>query len=51
MHEHQRCDRDNHINVNYPNLKSKARSNFNKRCGDETRYGSFDYLSIMMYRR
>ena len=48
-HEHQRCDRDRYISVNDSNLKSKARSNFNKRCDDETRYGSFDYLSIMMY--
>ena len=50
LHEHQRCDRDRYINVNDPNLKSKAKSNFGKECGgDATTYGSFDYLSIMMY--
>ena len=49
LHEHQRCERDSYIVVNYPNLKGIARSAFDKRCNHETRYASFDYLSIMMY--
>ena len=49
LHEHQRCDRISYITVNTSNLKSKGRSNFERRCSDYTNYGSFDYLSIMMY--
>ena len=49
LHEHQRCDREFYIVVNTNNLTSKGRNAFDQRCDHESRYGAFDYLSIMMY--
>ncbi len=48
FHEHSRLDRDNHININWSNIESKFRHNFDKSINQP--YGNFDFNSIMLYR-
>jgi len=45
-HEQSRKDRDNHITVNYSNIKSGKSGNFSKK---GSRWSSFNLNSIMMY--
>ncbi|MEP1487817.1 MAG: M12 family metallopeptidase [Algibacter sp.] len=46
-HEHTRPDRDDYININWNNIESKYRSNFDKSISQS--YGVFDYNSVMLY--
>jgi hypothetical protein len=50
-HEHQRCDRDNFVTINYSNVLSGRASAFDKLCGDRANdLGNYDHNSIMHYR-
>ncbi len=49
-HEHQRSDRDDHININFNNLRPEFRTFFNTKDSYVNRIASgFDHLSIMNY--
>lgn len=50
MHEHQRTDRDAFIVVNWSNLTSKGRGQFERKFEHESRT-TYDYASVMHYRR
>lgn len=49
LHEQCRVDRDNYINVNYNNIQSSKRHNFDKATGSTLRGPFFDFNSIMLY--
>ena len=52
FHEQSRTDRDDYIDINFNNIRTSKRHNFNKYTADGyTGYniGPFDYNSIMMY--
>lgn len=50
IHEHQRPDRDNYININLNNVMPGYEHNFEKYSSDDySIYGSFDFQSIMIY--
>lgn len=46
-HEQTRLDRDNHININWNNIDSEFKSNFDTSISQS--YGDFDYNSVMLY--
>jgi hypothetical protein len=48
MHEHQRADRDQYIEVHFGNVSFGLSSQFNK-VAPENSIGSYDFLSIMHY--
>lgn len=48
MHEHQRPDRDDYIDVFMDDIPCGAKSQYRK-CCSMTTFGSFDYESIMLY--
>ncbi len=48
MHEHQRTDRDAFIVVNWSNLTSKGKTQFEKKFEHESRT-TYDYASVMHY--
>lgn len=48
IHEQKRPDRDTYINVNYSNIRSNWRSQYDK-CTGCTANGTFDFNSIMIY--
>ena len=50
FHEQSRCDRDNHVTINYGNIQSGASGNFSKKCGSKgTDIGRYNFNSIMHY--
>lgn len=52
FHEHQRWDRDAHVNVHYENMKPERRSDYDwiPRTNWITSSTAYDYYSIMHYR-
>lgn len=49
-HEHQRPDRDEHVNIVTENIETGKESNFNKKSADDViTLGDYDFLSIMHY--
>lgn len=48
IHEQSKADRDNYINVNYNNIKTDSRGNFDITPNQAYLYG-FDFESIMLY--
>lgn len=50
IHEHQRPDRDNYININTANIPKGKKSQYSKYLSSSvTLFGSFDFSSIMLY--
>jgi len=49
IHEHQRANRDNHINIHTNNIKITKRHNYNKVASSMSYKDEMDYNSIMMY--
>jgi len=47
MHEHQRSDRDNYVNILTDNIEAGKEDNFDK--ATTTNYGSYDFDSVMHY--
>ena len=50
IHEHERSNRDNYINILYANIQSGMESNFDLESGSVS-YGVYDFDSVMHYRR
>ena len=50
FHEHQREDRDNHVNVLFDNIDKRRSFNFTQRIMTTDDIGQYDYGSIMHYR-
>ncbi len=50
FHEQSREDRDNHITVNWENIKDDYKFAFDKHIDDAFDVGAYDYGSIMHYR-
>jgi hypothetical protein len=50
-HEQSREDRDNFVTINWENIKSDKKHNFNQHITDGDDLGSYDYGSIMHYPR
>lgn len=48
-HEQSRCDRNNYVTINWNNIKTEQKHNFDRHCSDGTDLGSYDYDSIMHY--
>jgi Astacin (Peptidase family M12A) len=49
-HEHQRCDRDDYVYVNYPWWDASSGTNFGKICASDTiDAGTYDFSSLMGY--
>ncbi len=48
-HEQSRCDRDNHLDVHWGNIKDGYAHNFNKHCSDGIDMSNYNYGSIMHY--
>ena len=48
-HEQCRHDRDNYVTVNYSNIESDAKGNFDKVTSNYYNMGAFDFSSIMLY--
>ena len=49
-HEHKRCDRDDHVQVNQDKIKIERWGDFEKKCGDDVReIGNYDFRSVMHY--
>lgn len=49
LHEHQRVDRDEHVRINWENVKDGFDSAFSKSTYDGTQGLPYDYLSVMHY--
>ncbi len=49
LHEHNRYDRDNYVNVHMSNIKQEYKDNFYKRTSNYYCIGTFDFNSVMMY--
>ncbi len=49
IHEHQRANRDNYINIHTNNIKVSKRHNYNKDASSMSYRNEMDYNSIMMY--
>lgn len=51
MHEHQRCDRDDYVNIDWSKADGFISSNvnYNQLCQMATQMGPFDYDSLMNY--
>ncbi len=48
-HEQSRCDRDQHVSINFNNITDGKEHNFKKHCSDGTDIGPYDYESLMHY--
>jgi hypothetical protein len=48
-HEHVRLDRDKHVAIQWPNIKSGAEGNFQQDTKNSMDLGNYDYGSIMHY--
>lgn len=49
MHEQNRPDRDNHVNINNANLTNQGKSQFQKVTTNYSYFGAYDFASIMGY--
>ncbi len=49
LHEQSRCDRDNHVTINYANVRDGFEGNFDRFCEGFQDYFDYDYDSIMHY--
>jgi hypothetical protein len=49
QHEHQRCDRDEHVRIVTENIKPEFRFAFERHCEQARPVGSYDLFSIMHY--
>ncbi|MCJ7935747.1 MAG: M12 family metallopeptidase [Chryseobacterium sp.] len=49
MHEQNRPDRDNYVNINNANLTNQGKSQFQKVTTNYSYFGSYDFSSIMGY--
>lgn len=50
-HEQSRADRNRYIRINWQNIKTQSRHNFNQHIKDGNDIGTYDYASIMHYGR
>ncbi len=49
-HEQSREDRDQHVRINFQNIREGSEHNFRKHVNDGTDFGPYDFTSMMHYR-